>query len=437
MKNFNRYFYSHLAIIAVLLSILLYPVTAFAWGDSSPGGKGRPSYTLEEINEGILGEQIIFNTISDADIGDEKNFVSAIALPKNEDGTWETSAAKKTWNGGNIQVEDGKTYLVRIFAHNNSPMGRNAIAENTKVAFNIPDNPVYTTVEIEDENGYVTGETNAYQIQINGLISSSNASPDEYWDYVNFNSETPFYLEYIENSALLYNNKIGKGGYILSNNIIDYNNNGILIGYDALDGRIPGCYEYSSYITIQVKAVCDHEFTLEKKVRLAHGNNQTWKNSIEAKIGDEIEFQIEYTNTDNVEQTDVAIKNNIPKGLTYIKGSARLKNAAFPEGTAIAENTLIDTDIQIGDYQPDEKAYLSFKAKINGNDLTNGSNTIVSWTQANVGSTTNQDYAAVVLYKNAAWFTITIITFRILIAICLIAILILSLYKLRKKRHES
>ena len=32
---------------------------------------------------------------------------------------------------------------------------------------------------------------------------------------------------------------------------------GTLIGFDSLDGNVPGCYAYSSYVTIRVKAVYD------------------------------------------------------------------------------------------------------------------------------------------------------------------------------------
>ncbi len=39
------------------------------WGDSD---NGRPSYTIDQINTGVLGDVITFNSISDGKIGDEK-----------------------------------------------------------------------------------------------------------------------------------------------------------------------------------------------------------------------------------------------------------------------------------------------------------------------------------------------------------------------------
>ncbi len=239
-----------------------YPITALAWGDNSEDGKGRPSYTTEEIDNGAIGAtqqsdganykdndnypgQIIFNTISDGDIGDEKNFVGARQTELLENGRAVSATPDTKWQGNSITVEDGKYYIIRLFVHNNNPNGEDAVAENTHVSFSIPG-------------------ISSTQVQVNGFINSSNATPSEYWDYVNFNSPdaTPFHLEYLYGSALLENNGIGLGGLPLSDDIVKAKSGGVMIGYDALDGRVPGCYQYDNYVTIIVKAVFDTEYTI-------------------------------------------------------------------------------------------------------------------------------------------------------------------------------
>ena len=65
-------------------------------------------------------------------------------------------------------------------------------------------------------------------------------------------SEKQFHLEYISGSALMENNGIGSGGIMLDDQIV---NDWTRIGYDELDGRIPGCYKYDSYITVKMKPV--------------------------------------------------------------------------------------------------------------------------------------------------------------------------------------
>ena len=231
--------------IASVVAVLLNPVTAFAWGDNytdpETGEKGRPSYTIEEINNGAIGAtsvsdgedyknsdnypgQIIFNTISDSTIGSEKNYVAARECVLLEDGSWEGATKDTIWSGNDITVEDGKYYIIRLYVHNNNPNGWDAVAEDVHVSFSIPN-------EYDKENK---------RIQVNGFIDSSNATPSEYWDYVNFNSEVPFHLDFVNNSGLLENNGIGLGGLILSDDIVKAKSGGVLIGYDALDGRIPG-----------------------------------------------------------------------------------------------------------------------------------------------------------------------------------------------------
>lgn len=421
-------------ILTVALSVLLAPITVFAWGDNSEDGKGRPSYTIEEINNGAIGAtsisdgenyknspnypgQIIFNTISDSTIGSEKNFVGARECILLEDGSWEGATKDTIWNGNDITVEDGKYYIIRLYVHNNNPNGEDAVAENTRVSFSIP-----ADYDVENK-----------RIQVNGFIDSSNATPSEYWDYVNFNSEIPFHLEFINNSGLLENNGIGLGGLILSDDVVKTKSGGVLIGYDALDGRIPGCYQYANYVTVKVRAIFDYEFTIENQVRLA--GTKEWSKTIEAKVGDKVEFLIQYKNTSDLRQAGVAIKDTMPSNLRYIPGSTTLKNASHPKGDRIVDDYLVTTGLRIGNYGPGANAYLTFTAEVVDDNLTCGSNTLVNWIQTGVGDTTITDFARVVLYKKALWFKVISTMLSILIVICLIAIAILQ-YMSHKKRHS-
>lgn len=199
---------------------------AAGWGDD---GGGRKSYTINEINSGVLGNQIIFNTISDSVMGNEKNFVGARVnngINAGEDNVWE---------GNLIEVKEGETYYIRMYCHNNSPLGYDAVAEDVSARFLIPSG---------------TGRT----IVVNGMIQSSNATPGVYWDSVVLTADQPFHLEYIPGSAQLENNGIAASGGIA---ICDRIAGGewTQLGYNSLDGKIPGCYQYALYLTIQVTPV--------------------------------------------------------------------------------------------------------------------------------------------------------------------------------------
>lgn len=395
-----------LAVVAgatAVAGVASIPAIVSAWGDSAGG---RPTYSVQEINEKMsdFGNTPLFNSIeikdSDYDwykanfgeelkkgnLRHEKNFVGA------RENTGVNAGPNNVWDGNNITAEDGKTYLVRLYAHNNNS---NSVAENTTVRFQDANNVASTleTVKLEDENGYETGETKQMQqVQINGFITSSNANPNEYWDYVNFNADVPFHLEYVYGSALLENNGAAAGK--LSDDIIT---NGTLIGYDALDGKVPGCYQYANYVSIQVKVVYDYDFTIEKKVRLA--GEKEWKESVDAKVGDKVEFQIKYTNTSDKQQDNVVIKDILPSNLRYVAGSTKIKNSNHPNGDTLDHDYLVTDGQKVGNYGPGANVRLMFTAEVVDDNLACGKNTLVNWAQAGVGDTTIQDEARVVLAK--------------------------------------
>lgn len=388
------------ATTAAVAGVAALPSLVSAWGDNYvdpvTGAKGRPSYTTAEINGGAIGKackkddeackadpaypgKVVFNSISDSEPigGSEKNFVGARECVLRDDKRCEGDNKTNIWNNNDINVEDGKTYIIRMYVHNNNPNGTDAVAENTHVSFSIP-------------------STVGKQVQVNGFIDSSNATPSEYWDYVNFNSaDVPFHLEYVYGSALLENNSIGLGGLTLSDDVVKSKSGGTLIGYDALDGRIPGCYQYANYVTIQVKAVFDYDYTVDKKVRLADSEDRTWKESVDAQIGDKVEFRIEYKNTSDKQQNGVTIKDVLPANLKYISGTTILRNSSHPTGAVMTHDYLVTDGTKIGNYGAGANAYIYFAAEVVNDNLACGDNTLINWAQAGVGSKTIQDSASV------------------------------------------
>ena len=154
------------AAASIVAGATITPTLVSAWGDSS---NGRPSYTISQINSGLLGDTITFNSISDGKIGDEKNFVGAKLSSSNTD----------IWNADEINVKDGETYTIRLYVHNNSPKGYEAVAKDVKASISVP-----TTV----------GKTQT----VIGYLNSSNATPNRYWDEVKLVSSEDFYLEYVD-----------------------------------------------------------------------------------------------------------------------------------------------------------------------------------------------------------------------------------------------
>ncbi len=380
MRKFAKNTLAAAASLAVLAAgVVSTPSLVSAWGND---GAARRSYTIDQINYGALGNKITLNSISNSTIGDEKNFVGA------REDTGQNLGAENIWEGNQIHVEDGKDYLVRLYVHNNNPNGEAAIAKDVKVAFDIP-------------------EDSSTRIQVNGFITSSNAAPSKYWDYVDFVADQPFHLEYDWGSALLENNGIGQnGGVKLSDDIVKAATGGVLIGYNDLDGQVPGCYTYDNFVGIRVKAVYDKpvnqaEFTMAQDVRLA-GETQ-WHDSITAQVGDKVEFQAEYTNISKVNtQRNVTFRSVLPKNMRYVAGTTKLYNHNHPNGAGIVEDTVTTTGINIGDYAPGANAYIRFTAVVVDNSLACGANSLFDWARGTADNKLVQDYSMVMVNKTCS-----------------------------------
>ncbi|MBQ9171720.1 DUF11 domain-containing protein [Candidatus Saccharibacteria bacterium] len=351
------------AAAAIVSGATLAPVAVMAWGDSAGG---RAVYTLDDVNAGKLGDTITFNSITNGKIGDERNFVGAKL----------STDTSNVWKANEISVKDGDVVTIRLYVHNNSPKGVDRIAEGVSANFSLP-----TTV--------------AKSHTVIGYLNSSNATPNRYWDEVKLNSSEDFYMEYVEGSAKYTNSKMGT--VALSNNII---NSAVTLGYEKLDGKIPGCYQYDGQVTIQVKIHKSVTAKLAKTVRIKGAKG--WNESVEAKIGDEVEFQIEYVNLTSAKVDNVMIRDVLPTNLEYVKDSTVLYNSNYQNGTKVVENTLTTSGINIGSYGVNGNAYVRFTAKVVNKSLACGNNQLVNWASSTVNSKVTKDDASVMVKRDDA-----------------------------------
>ena len=369
---------------AALVGVNVAPAV-MAWGDNSATGH-RTTYTLENCTSDYssctitpsLGDKITFNSIiNNPEIGgDERNFVGA------RENTGVNSGKGNTWNADTITVEDGKEYLIRIYAHNNNTKGTDGVAKDVTLHFTLP-----TTAGTE--------------LSVQGSIDSSNADPTRVYDDVVFKSAdgSAFYLDYIEGSALYENNGVGaNGGIQLSDSIIT--SNGVKIGYDALDGNIPGCFQYDSYTTIRVKAhYVNNAYEVQKTVRNVTNKEKTFSDTTEAKVGDIVEYQIYFKNTNDETLENVVVRDLLPNNMEYIEGTTKLYNSNHTSGATFQDETITTTGVNIGSYAADSNAYIRFRAKVVDNSMVCGTNKLVNWGQIGVGTNTIQDNAFVMVTK--------------------------------------
>jgi uncharacterized repeat protein (TIGR01451 family)/LPXTG-motif cell wall-anchored protein len=316
------------AAVAMVAAAIIIPAAAFAWGPD------RPTFTTANP-----AGYVTFNSITDNPAhGDERNFVQVK----------EASAANSTY-ADSISLSAGKEYTVFMYYHNNAASNLNASGKG--VALNAYAKAQIPAVVANGSNG-----TKAV-----GYIGASNANPTQVWDDISFSNTTggDIALRYVDGSAKIFN-RGATNGATLSDNIIT---SGAPIGHDALNGTIPGCNEFAGYITFTIKAD-QPNFTIQKQVRLA--GTTEWKESVEAKPGATVEYQIEYKNTGTTEQRDVVLKDRLPANVTYVTGSTYIKNTSNPNGKLVSDNLTTATGINIGHYTPGSNAFVKFSAKVNG-----------------------------------------------------------------------
>lgn len=346
------------ALVAIVAAVLIVPAALFAWGPT------RDTYTIEKP-----ASKITFNSITNnPNIGDERNFVGI-----RESGT------SNLWSD-NMAVEKGKEYTVRMYVHNNAASNLNLVAENVTAKFNLP-----TT----------TGKS----LQVNGFLSASNATPTEVYDHAIFTNTEDFNLAYTSGSLKYENNAFGAAGTALPESI--FTSAGAKLGYDKLDGKIPGCFQYAGYVTFKVKPqfAPTSQFTMSKMVS-KHGANK-WVESYAAQPGETVDYLIQYKNVGGVQQNDVTFRDTLPTGETYVAGSTTFGNSKTPAGVKASDNIANGTGINVGSYAPGANAWAIFSAKIADNDKLPvcGANTLVNKAKVTTGGGSIEDTANVTVPK--------------------------------------
>lgn len=200
-------------ITAVLLISVLAlggKVLAASWGPE------RPTFTWGNPPSYITYNSFTNNPV----VGDERFFFAGNIIPG-------------TPVMDEIQVKDGDVAHLRIHFHNNANPDLGLKSTNTRVKVTLPKIPVNKTW------------ANAYMI-------ADNSNPKFVFDSVNFVGERPLLLEYIPGTAVLHNNffKNGTPGAPLSDDIVG---SGALVGYDSINGVVPGGPQYAGFVNLKVR----------------------------------------------------------------------------------------------------------------------------------------------------------------------------------------
>jgi uncharacterized repeat protein (TIGR01451 family) len=324
-------------------------VSTGAWGPSD-----RATFTIQKP-----ASYVTFNSITNNPAyGDERNFFRIK----------DASANSSTYTD-ELKVEPGKTYRGYIYYHNNASKVLNDAAHEYKgVALG-------SSLRVNLPNSVTPGSKS----RINAYISADNANPKQVWDEAYMTADSAVAIRYVPGSAKLTNFGAANGSTLADS----FLTTGAPLGYDKLDGRLPGCNEFSGYVTFDF-TVDKPAFTFKKQVSQT-GKGQ-WGDSVKAKPGDKVDFLLSYQNTGTTQQNDVILKDTLPKGMNYVAGSSFVTNSVSPKGAVGKDGVTTSTGVNYGSYAPKGNLFVQFSAIVPGADqLKCGDNTLRN-TATNNGS---------------------------------------------------
>ncbi len=315
-KAMKKLFKGSLALATILTPAIAMASPTFAWGPE------RTTYTNANP-----APEVTFNSITDnAAIGDERNFVRVTELGG------ETKDYVDT-----LKIEPGKEYEVYIYYHNNAASNLNSSGKG--IANGVKVSSAYPTIVKKGEKGMVSG-----------IISSTDGNPPKVWDEAYLTTDyDEVNLRYKTGTAIIHNG--GRvNGSVLSTNL--FTEAGTYIGINVLDGRIPGCAEYSGYITYTL--VAERTAASVKKQVSLDGEN--WYEQVSAKAGEYVTYKVTFKNEGNTKLANVIFKDAHDEGLSLRSGSTKVydnKDVEAYSGDGTSGRT-IDDILDISGYNTGE-----------------------------------------------------------------------------------
>lgn len=321
---------SALAGLAAVFVAAFSAASVSAWGPTD-----RPTYTNESP-----APYATFNSITNnAAVGDERNFVRV-----REAGTTDTYVDE-------ITVTPGKEYEVYIYYHNNAASNTNSAGYG--MATNVKMSSAYPTVINPGERGMVSGIISWSYVTPE---DPNNAKEGKVWDEAYLTTNTANTV--LRRSNAVIHNHGAANGQILSSDL--FTEGGTYLGYNKLTGNLPGCAEYSGYVTYTLTA----ELTTSELTKEVSTDGENWKDSVTVGHGDYLTYHVTFKNTGNTTMTNVIFKDTHSDGLTLKSGSTKVYDVNHTGGLQI-DDVLDLSGYNVGDVAPGALVQITYQARTN------------------------------------------------------------------------
>jgi uncharacterized repeat protein (TIGR01451 family) len=322
------------AMILIALFTFVLVIGGYALVTKADFGPERRTFTMANP-----APYVTFNSITDNPVaGDERYFLTG-ALP----GTGR-------WSDPVRGAQDGQEITLRIFVHNDAAANLHLNARDTRVRVQIP------------------GGSRQNQ-QIIAYVNADNSRPRSVWDTLDVSGANNgfFELQYVPGSARLTNNHF-TNGVRLPDSIVG--ENGAQVGYSSLNGVVPGCAQFSGWVTLRVK-VNMPRYTIRKLVRLPGEGADRWRESVNTKVNSRVEWDIEVRNAGSTTLNNIIVLDQVPRYMSVVPGSVRMYNANHPTTPYVYPDSAIQqrdgryfVNVNAGDYKPNSNLHLRFDTQV-------------------------------------------------------------------------
>ena len=355
LRNIFKKAPKKVAVSLVVLAAVVIPATVVMAGY----GPDRPTFdwnkydattpcTSPQNANGRCGSMDgpVFNSfINNPAYGDERNFTRVAPVVAGQSPTEAnfTETANAT---------PGQEYWVRTYVHNDANQVLNG------ANFDGPSVAHDTKVRVAIAEGVSNG------VDVMTYVTAQNAKPTKIWDTASLaNGSQAFSVSYVPGSASLYNG-VHQSGLPLTDAIVSAS--GTQIGYNQMNGELPGCFDYSAYVYVKVKVQAP-ALQVDKTTRVA-GTADKFQDKITAKKTDKIEWRIKYTDAGNDVANDVTIRDTLPAGVTLVPGTIKWTDANR-QNQVLQDSALTQGGINLGNYAPagagNISGYITFETSIN------------------------------------------------------------------------
>lgn len=284
----------------------------------------------EVFTEKDRPRQAILNSVTDNPrYGDERNFLSVEDVST---GRWQAD--------GDVDVEPGETYEASVFFRNDGAPGEAGASIGTRVRAQLP-----ATVKGRE--------------RISGLLQSDNAATPLVWRSLVLAApaDKPVAIRIVPHSSKMFTKSAPKGMTMPADEL--FSDAGALVGCSTTDGIVTSEDDCEGYV--RFRFVADQpNFVVSQAV--APTDSDSPGNGMRFEAGTRVTYKIRYQNTGTTQQNNVVLKEELPDGFRYVRGSTNVATGSTDGKWKKTDDGVTQDGINVGSYAPGGGAYVKFTA---------------------------------------------------------------------------